>query len=117
MHPDLLLHLDYGQLHEGRLRQHQAQGVALMAATPKTMCADPVGAGKTVQAAGLIAHLVEAGDVDATRPVLWLTSDNQLAHQTTAELRRFLPGLTVPPRVQWRLGTDAATVVAVGLCR
>jgi hypothetical protein len=25
--------------------------------------------------------------------------------------------LTVPPRVQWRLGTDAVTVVAAGLCR
>ncbi|MGY1705520.1 helicase-related protein [Geodermatophilus sp. SYSU D00697] len=95
MNPDNLQYLDYGQLHEGRLRQHQAEGVAIMAATPKSMCADPVGAGKTVQAAGLIAHLVEAGDVDPARPVLWLTSDNQLAHQTTAELRRFLPGLAV----------------------
>ncbi|MFW3171163.1 helicase-related protein [Geodermatophilus sp. CPCC 206100] len=95
MNPDHLQYLDYGQLHEGRLRQHQADGVAFMMATPKTMCADPVGAGKTVQAAGVIAHLVEAGVVDPSRPVLWLTSDSQLAHQTTVELRRFLPGLTV----------------------
>ncbi len=66
-----------------------------MVTMPKTMCADPVGAGKTVQAAGLIAHLAEAGDVDPARPVLWLTSDAQLAHQTTAELSRFLPGLAI----------------------
>jgi SNF2 family DNA or RNA helicase len=90
-----LQHLNYEQLHEGRLRQHQVEGVAYMAATLKTMCADPVGAGKTVQAAGLIAHLVEAGEVDLTRPVLWLTSDAQLAYQTAAELTRFLPGLTI----------------------
>jgi superfamily II DNA or RNA helicase len=66
-----------------------------MAATPKTVCADPTGAGKTVQAAGLLAYLVEAGELTLDRPAMFLTMGDQLAHQTAAELSRFLPDLTV----------------------
>lgn len=90
-----LKHLAYDQLDGGRLRDHQAEGVAIMATTPKTVCADPVGAGKTVQAAGLIAYLKETGAIGPARPVLWLTQGDQLAHQTARELERFLPDLTI----------------------
>jgi len=81
MNVQSLKHLAYDQLDGGELKPHQAEGVALMATTAKSVCADPVGSGKTVQAAGLTAHVIEAGQVDPTRPVLWLTTDTQLAHQ------------------------------------
>jgi superfamily II DNA or RNA helicase len=97
MNPHNLRHLAYTELDGGRLRDHQADGVALMATTLKTLCADPVGAGKTVQAAGLLAHLGEVGEVTPERPALVLTLGSQLARQTAAELSRFLPGLTVLP--------------------
>jgi superfamily II DNA or RNA helicase len=90
-----LKYIAYDQLDGGRLRDHQAEGVATMVATPKTLCADPVGAGKTVQAAGLIAHLAERGEVNMNRPALVLTMGSQLARQTAVELIRFLPNLTV----------------------
>jgi superfamily II DNA or RNA helicase len=90
-----LPYLAYDQLDGGRLREHQAEGVALMAATPKTVCADPVGAGKTVQAAGLIAYRLSAEGGGCGRPMVWLTQGDQLAHQTTGELTRFLPGLNI----------------------
>ena len=48
MNPNALMHFAYDELDGGCLRQHQAEGVALTATTPKTVCADPVGAGKTV---------------------------------------------------------------------
>jgi SNF2 family DNA or RNA helicase len=95
MNPHNLRHLAYAELDGGRLRDHQAEGVALMATTSKTLCADPVGAGKTVQAAGLLAHLAEMGEVTPERPALVLTLGSQLARQTAAELSRFLPGLAV----------------------
>ncbi len=64
MNPQKLTFLAYDELDGGRLRQHQTEGIAIMMATRKTLCADPVGAGKTVQAAGLIAHLAEVAEVD-----------------------------------------------------
>jgi superfamily II DNA or RNA helicase len=90
-----LTHSNYDELDGGRLKPHQAEGVDYMATTPRTLCADPVGAGKTVEAAGLIAHLVEAGDVGPTRPALWLTEGSTLAVQTARELARSLPDLTI----------------------
>ncbi|MGY1692312.1 helicase-related protein [Geodermatophilus sp. SYSU D01105] len=95
MDPNNLKYFSCAEVDGGRLRPHQAEGVALMATTPKTLCADPVGAGKTVQAAGLIAHLAETGEVSSDHPALVLTMGSQLAHQTATELSRFLPALTV----------------------
>src|SRR4051794_37524962 len=95
MYVNELKHFDYSELDGGRFRPHQAEGIALMAAMPRTLCADPVGAGKTVQAAGLIAYLVEVDAVDLDRPVLWLTEGSALAEQTARELSRFLPELTI----------------------
>jgi superfamily II DNA or RNA helicase len=89
------IHLAYGELNGGQLPQHQAEGIAFMAQATRTLCGDPVGAGKTVQAAGLIAHLVEVGVVDLSGPVLWLTEGTTLAEQTEREPVRFLPTLTV----------------------
>ena len=54
-----LKQFNYSELHGGEFRRHQAEGIAFMAMNTHTLCGDPVGAGKTVQAAGLIAHLVE----------------------------------------------------------
>ncbi|MGY2079714.1 helicase-related protein [Modestobacter sp. SYSU DS0657] len=90
-----LKYFAYDELDGGQLKPHQAEGIAVMATTSKTVCADPVGAGKTVQAAGLIAHLAERGGVSEHRPVLWLTEGTTLAEQTARELRRFLPALTI----------------------
>ena len=95
MNPTKLIHLNYPELDGGQLPPHQAEGIAFMAMNTHTLCGDPVGAGKTVQAAGLIAHLVEVGDVTPSRPVLWLTEGTTLAEQTARELVRFLPNLTV----------------------
>ncbi|MGY1685695.1 helicase-related protein [Geodermatophilus sp. SYSU D00867] len=95
MNSNALRYFNYSELDGGEFRPHQAEGIEFMVMTRKTMCGDPVGAGKTVQAAGLIAHLVEDGVVTTSLPVLWLTEGNALAEQTARELSRFLPDLLV----------------------
>ncbi|SDX98177.1 hypothetical protein SAMN05660209_01732 [Geodermatophilus africanus] len=83
---------DYGTLAGGRFKPHQAEGIAIMATTPKTLCADPTGAGKTVQAGGVLAVLADWRNLPRDRPALVVTRGRHLAAQTAADLARYLPG-------------------------
>lgn len=95
MNPNKLTGFAYGELYQARLGDHQADGVAFMAREPKTLCADPTGAGKTIMAAGQLAHLADMRVITALTPAVFLTDGRQLADETSRELSRFLPELTI----------------------
>ena len=95
MNPHKLQHLAYSELTGGRLLDHQASGIAFMVREPRTLCADPTGAGKTIQAAGKLAHSAAQREITTKTPAVVLTAGRQLADQTARELARFLPDLIV----------------------
>ncbi len=76
-----------------RLRRHQRVGVAWLYMRGKGLIADQVGTGKTAQAAGLIACCKQAGELDNACAVIVVRPS--VLCQWVAELRRFLPDLTI----------------------
>ncbi len=75
------------------LRRHQRVGVAWAYMRKYALLADSVGTGKSYQAAGLIAAIKEAGELDNSR-VLVVMRPGAL-FQWQAELRRAIPSLAV----------------------
>ena len=81
--------LDYNQ-YIGELRDYQTVGTAFMYFSPRSILADGVGLGKTVEVAALINYLKQRGEL--TRFVIAV--ENSALSQTTYELCRFT-GLNV----------------------
>lgn len=76
----------------GELRDYQTVGTAFMYASPRSILADGVGLGKTVEVAALINYLKERGEL--TR--FMIAVENSALSQTAYELIRFT-GLKVVP--------------------
>jgi SNF2 family DNA or RNA helicase len=76
-------------------RRHQRVGVAWQYVRGKGLIADQTGTGKTVQAAGLIAMLKEAGELDFDEYEALVICRPSVLHQWEAELRRLLPQLDI----------------------
>lgn len=74
-------------------RRHQRVGIAWQYVRGKGLIADQTGTGKTAQAAGLIAMLKEAGELDDHMTLVICRPS--VLHQWEAELKRFLPKLDV----------------------
>lgn len=73
-----------------RLRKHQRVGVAWLYMRGRGLIADQVGTGKTAQAAGLIAAVKQAGELDTGGKVIVICRPSAL-QQWSRELHRFLP--------------------------
>lgn len=86
---------DLSKYFDGELQPHQEQAVEWLEATPKALLADFCGAGKTLEAIGLISSLLAKGELVLGRDMIVWTTSAHLMRQTKAELERFLPGLTV----------------------
>jgi len=77
-----------------RFRRHQRVGVAWLYMRGHGLIADQVGTGKTAQAAGLIAAIREAGELDRGQRVI-VVCRAAAVDQWAAELRRFLPDTAI----------------------
>lgn len=75
-------------------RQHQRVGIAWLYMRGKGLIADQVGLGKTAQAAGLIATIKQAGELDGGKRVVVICRPAAI-DQWVTELRRFLPGMSI----------------------
>lgn len=74
----------------GKLLPHQRDGLDFLTTNPRSLLADDVGLGKTIQALALVALLL-AEDPSAKALVL---TDLSLVDQWLNEAARFLPGVT-----------------------
>jgi SNF2 family DNA or RNA helicase len=74
-----------------KLRKHQRVSVAWLYVRGKGLCADKMGLGKTVTAAGVIACAKQAGELDHRRAVVVVRP--AVLKQWHKDLNRFLPKL------------------------
>ncbi len=74
-------------------RKHQKVGIGWLYMVKKGMIGDSVGTGKTVQAAGLIATMMEAGEFDRGRCLVICRPG--AVPQWYSQLNRFLKGVNV----------------------
>lgn len=79
-------------------RKHQRVGIAWLYMRRHGLIADQVGLGKTAQAAGLLAAIREAGELDDGRRVVVVCRPAAIS-QWTNELKRFLPRFNVVDNV------------------
>jgi hypothetical protein len=87
--------IDISEYFAGELEPHQERAVEWLDATPKGLLADDVGLGKTAEVIGHLCSLIaRKGWIPGSEYVLWVTSAN-LIEQTSAEMHRFAPILTV----------------------
>lgn len=77
-----------------RFRRHQRIGIAWLYMRGHGLIADQVGTGKTPQAAGLIAAVKQAGELDRGQRVI-VVCRAAAVDQWAQELRRFLPGTDI----------------------
>jgi superfamily II DNA or RNA helicase len=76
------------------LRRHQRTGAMWMYASGRGLVADPVGSGKTVETAAMLALCKATGELSiASRAII--VCQAAAVGQWAAELRRFLPGVQV----------------------
>lgn len=75
-------------------RKHQKIGVAWLFLAEKGLLADSVGTGKTIQAAGLIAAMKEAGELDDGERILVVCRPAAVP-QWQSQLQRLLPELNI----------------------
>ncbi len=76
-----------------RFRRHQRIGVAWLYMRGRGLVADQVGTGKTAQAAGLLAAIKQAGELEHRRAVVIVRPS--VLEQWVAELHRFVPKLVI----------------------
>lgn len=76
-----------------KFRKHQRVGIAWLLMRGRGLIADQVGTGKTAQAAGLLAVLKEAGELDNDRVIVVVRPS--VISQWAEELHRFLPKLLI----------------------
>jgi SNF2 family DNA or RNA helicase len=76
------------------LRRHQRIGVAWLYVVRRGLIADSMGTGKTAHVAGLLALLMQAGELDDDRAVIVVRSGSPVM-QWQAELNRLVPTLGV----------------------
>jgi SNF2 family DNA or RNA helicase len=74
-------------------RKHQKVGIGWLYLAKKGLIGDSVGTGKTVQAAGLIAAIKEAGELDNSRCIVVCRPG--AVPQWYSQLNRFLKGIIV----------------------
>jgi len=74
-------------------RKHQKVGVAWLFMAEKGLLADSVGTGKTIQAAGLLATMMEAGELDEDKALV--VCRPAAVSQWEAQLNRLLNDMTV----------------------
>lgn len=76
-----------------KMRKHQRVGVAWLWMRGRGLIADQVGSGKTLQAAGLLACMKQAGEFEHGRAVVIVRPS--VIQQWQEELQRFVPKLTI----------------------
>lgn len=74
-------------------RRHQRVGISWLFLAKRGLLADPVGTGKTVIVAGLLAMLCENGEIPARRALI--VARAAAIQQWQGELRRMVPSLRV----------------------
>jgi SNF2 family DNA or RNA helicase len=74
-------------------RRHQRVGISWLFLAKRGLLADPVGTGKTIQIAGLLAMLRENGEIPARRALIIARA--AAIGQWQGELRRMVPGIQV----------------------
>lgn len=83
-------------------RQHQRVSIAWLYLKKRALLADTMGSGKTTSAGGLIAMLIETGELSLRKDAksggmgrVVITPRSPALHQWQAELLRMMPGLNI----------------------